>query len=45
MGDRAKYYGLWMLGGVVVSLVTGSWWPLVAVLFCCLGLEMVLHEL
>jgi hypothetical protein len=43
--DRAGYYGFWIIGGLLVCLVTWSWWPLIAVLISCLACELVLNSL
>jgi hypothetical protein len=43
--NRTSYYGFWILGGLIVSLMHLSWWPLVAVVLSCLVCELVLKNL
>jgi hypothetical protein len=35
----------WIIGGVLVCLVTWSWWPLIAVVVSCLACELVINSL
>ena len=44
MDDRCGFYGVWVLGSVVACFLFSSIWPIVAVVLCVGGLEMVIER-